>query len=299
MQIPLHERVADPDPLSLRVLMWDRDLVDMWMLDERGQRRPFTGRGSSWHHHPELELTMIEQGEGVLQVGDHIGRFHGPDCLLIGGQVPHVWRTEGTMSGISIQFRLSTTQGLGVLPEVAAMDALWQRARHGIRWQGAIRSRLQDLLAALTRTASLGRLARFLDCLQAMAAAPAAEGVRLAQRATDPAAPPATGSRLDAVFDHLLEHYRDNVRLADLVALSGMPQATFCRAFLRHSGKTFIAYLHALRLQEVAHELVETERGITEIAIGAGFNNLSHFHAVFQRQMGCSPRAYPRRDARV
>src|SRR4051812_34652964 len=135
MQSPLHELAPALAGQSLRVLIWDRDLVDMWCLDAAGDRVPFQGKGSTWHLHGDLELTLITAGEGVLYVGDHIGRFAAPDCILLGERLPHVWKSDGAMAGISLQFRLDARSPLRALPEFADLDELWARARLGLRWQ--------------------------------------------------------------------------------------------------------------------------------------------------------------------
>jgi AraC-like DNA-binding protein len=282
---------------SLRVLVWDQDLVDMWCLDASGRRMPFQGRGSTWHHHPECELTLISQGEGLLQVGDHIGRFRAPDCLLLGGQLPHVWRSRAPMAGLSVQFHADRRVGLGRMPEVAALGELWAKARQGIRWQGGTADALAAQLPRLEHITALARLGAVLALLELLQEAPVHDAVRLAQHPVDPERPLRTGSRMDRVFDHLMEHFREELRLEDLVALSGLSQATFCRHFHRHAGKSLVAYLHALRVQEASHLLQAGQDSVTAIAFQVGFNNLSHFHAVFQRLIGTTPRAYRRQQA--
>jgi hypothetical protein len=53
---PFSEFPASHAGQSLRVLLWERDLVDMWMLDDLGVRVPFRGKGSVWHAHADTEL---------------------------------------------------------------------------------------------------------------------------------------------------------------------------------------------------------------------------------------------------
>ena len=99
---------------------------------------------------------------------------------------------------------------------------------------------------------------------------------------------------MERVVDHVMTHYRDDLSLSDLVLMSGTSPATFHRHFVRMTGKTFIAYLQALRIQEVRRALTDPSRSITDIAFSAGFSNLSHFHAVFRRAVGCTPGMFRR-----
>lgn len=83
--------------------------------------------------------------------------------------------------------------------------------------------------------------------------------------------------------------------MEDVLALTGLSRATFCRQFKKHSGSTFSEFLNRLRIEEACRELAVSERKIVEIAIEAGFSQLSFFNRLFQRVLGCSPREYRRR----
>lgn len=307
MQSPRTELAPAVAGQSLRVLVWDRDLVDMWCLDADGARVPFRGQGSTWHCHGELELTFLTRGDGVLAVGDHLGRFGAPDAVLIGCDVPHVWRCRGRSVGIALQFRIGTDRttgdasrqpSLAGLPELAGPDRLWQRAGHGLRWRGTTAEVLLTMARSLEGTPALGRLATFLTMVGAMRAGLARDALPLSEQvlATTPSA---QGDGMRRVLDHLLRRYRDDLRLGDAVRLSGMSQATFCRRFAAATGRTFTAYVTALRLHDVRRALADSDRPITDAAFAAGFNNLSHFHAVFRREVGCTPREYRRRMGEV
>jgi AraC-like DNA-binding protein len=293
MQTPLQEQTPSLAGQSLRVLVWDRDLVDMWCLDGRGQRVPFRGKGSTWHFHDDLELTLVTGGGGVLSVGDHIGRFTAPDCVLLGEDLPHVWRSRGRTAGMSLQFQRAA---IAALPELGELDALWARARRGLRWSGPTAERLRRQVARMEGLPALQRLALFIDLVAIMREGAERDARELSAAAVTPGGA-TRGHRMDRVVDHIMRHYRQDLRLSDLVRLSGASQATFCRRFARATGKTFTAYLNAVRLQEARRALLESERSVTDIALSAGFNNLSHFHAIFRREVGCTPREYRRGDS--
>lgn len=298
MQSPITETPEALTGQSLRVLVWDADLVDMWCLDHVGARIPYQGKGSQWHVHSELELTVITRGEGVLYVGDHIGRFTAPDCILLGSRVPHVWKSHAAISGVSIQFSLDQHQGLTNLPELDALTGLWTRAHHGIRWLNDSAARVGSGLAALEGASSLSRLKRFLELVDIMNAAPRRDAQQLSSRVLVQAERRRPSDAMSRVLDHLIDHFREDLRLADLVRMSGRSQATFCRQFAALTGRTCTASLNAIRIQDVRRALAESRRSITDIAFDAGFNNLSHFHAVFRRAVGCTPLEF-RRQHRV
>jgi len=297
MQSPLTEVTEVLAGQSLRVLVWDRDLVDMWCLDAAGRRVPYQGKGSHWHIHAELELTVITGGDGMLYVGDHIGRFRAPDCILVGSRVPHVWVSQGAIAGVSVQFSLELGSGLAGLPEFDPLAGLWSRSAFGVRWSGACAQRLCAGLTALDGTPALARLTRFLELVGIMHAAPASEGQSLSGTALARERRIRAPDAMRRVLDHLIDHFREDLRLADLVRMSGRSQATFCRHFAAMTGRTFNAYLNAIRIQDVRRALAGTSTSVTDIAFDAGFSNLSHFHAVFRRASGCTPLAFRRQHA--
>ncbi len=297
MQSPIEEVAAAPSGQSLRVLVWEEDLIDMWSLDPAGARVPFRGQGSRWHVHPELELTAITRGEGVLYAGDHIGRFRAPDCILLAGRLPHVWKADGALEGVAVQFGGGAAGGLLDLPELAAASRLWRRAGHALRWRGRTRDALCAGLAGLAGAGALERLARFLGLVETMRAAAPAQAQSLSARALVETGDVRAGAAMRRVLDHLIECFREEITLDELVRMSGRSQATFCRHFAALTGRTVTAYLNAIRIQEVCRQLAETRLSITAIAFAAGFNNLSHFHALFRRACACTPLAFRRRHA--
>lgn len=295
MQIPLHEQAPAPEGQSLRVLLWERDLIDMSTLDAAGRRQPFQGKGSTWHVHDDWELTLILGGEGIVAVGDAIRRFTAPDLILLGPQVPHVWRSDGLIQGVSLQFHVDARQGLGVLNESAELAELAQQARFGLRWRGAAAADLRAQIIALTRLPALRRLSAFLAILATMVETFGSAGEALSGSIVGSRAITRRNPGMGRVIDHILRHFRDGITLAEVVRLSGVSQATFCRHFPRLTGKTFVGYLTALRLQEAQRALLATDQDVTAIAFAAGFGNLAHFHATFRAAVGCTPLNYRRR----
>jgi len=47
-----------------------------------------------WHYHPECEITAIDEGQGVLFVGDSITNYGKNDLILIGPNLPHEYRSS-------------------------------------------------------------------------------------------------------------------------------------------------------------------------------------------------------------
>ncbi|WP_212744130.1 hypothetical protein [Ramlibacter sp. 2FC] len=63
-------------PTDRSWLLFDRQLPDF----------PF-----NWHYHPEFELTLTLNSEGMRFVGDHIESYGDGDLVLVGPNLPHAW----------------------------------------------------------------------------------------------------------------------------------------------------------------------------------------------------------------
>ena len=57
-----------------------------------------------WHFHPELELTLILESEGIRYIGDHTSRFKEGDLVLVGSNLPHLWLNDKKLSDDKVSF---------------------------------------------------------------------------------------------------------------------------------------------------------------------------------------------------
>jgi AraC family transcriptional regulator len=78
-------------------------------------------------------------------------------------------------------------------------------------------------------------------------------------------------------------------------SLSGLAQAvgvhpvTLARAFRQAFGCTVGEYIRNLRIERATMQLAHTDLSLTEIALGAGFSDQSHFSNLFRQHTGFSP----------
>lgn len=85
--------------------------------------------------------------------------------------------------------------------------------------------------------------------------------------------------------------------LGDLAALVGASPFHFARAFRALVGTTPHRYLVAARLRRAAALLRDTDARITDVALDAGFADLSNFVHSFRRALGTTPSAFRTRGA--
>ncbi|MGQ0659504.1 helix-turn-helix domain-containing protein [Sphingosinicella sp.] len=106
------------------------------------------------------------------------------------------------------------------------------------------------------------------------------------------AAPPPSARDSRVVLDavRFLEgHFAETHSLSDLAARAGLSRFHFLRLFRDLTGTSPNRFLIGLRLRACAERLQESAAPITEIALDAGFNDISHFNHLFRRAFAMSP----------
>lgn len=286
------ERIHLTEGQSFRVLRWTRTLRRVENVLSEGRVEWLVGEGAHWHYHMEMELTLFTAGEGTRFVGDHIGPFGAGDLVLLGSRLPHYWHTRGSSAGVSVQWHFPPQHAVWAFPETRGWEALFQRAARGLRLCGASAAAVAVALRALPEASPAGRLAGLLSILAQLEAVPAHDVQILSRRSFAlPAAAPHQRAMREAVR-HLVGHFREEVRLEDVLALTGLSRPTFARQFKQHTGRSFSEFLNHLRLQAACHELAHSTRSVSEIALACGFTQISFFNRLFRRELGCSPSAF-------
>jgi AraC family transcriptional regulator len=114
------------------------------------------------------------------------------------------------------------------------------------------------------------------------------------RQATDNSGPahPLSPRRLQAVFDFIDANLSSEINLADLAALTGLSTNHFIRAFRAATQRTPYGYVVARRLLRVSEALQRSDLSLSEIALAAGFRNLSTLTNTFKRHHGVTPSAY-------
>jgi AraC family transcriptional regulator len=84
----------------------------------------------------------------------------------------------------------------------------------------------------------------------------------------------------------------ERLRVTDLAEAVGVHPVHLARMFRLHYGTPVGAYLRGLRIAQAAGRLADSDDGIAQIALRAGFYDQSHFTRTFKRQLGLTPLAY-------
>lgn len=255
------------------------------------------------HFHPEIQLTLIQEGEGTLIVGDKIDRFAPGDVLMLGPNLPHVLRSDPDYYqpesirqsvAVSVLFRPEQMEtGVLNLPETLHLRQLLAESQHGVRLRSFNNPALTSQLENLPGQRPFDQLLTLLHVLDELATQPEREVLSVTayvqpQRPDD-------HRRLERVFSYILEQYHTQITLDDVANIASLTPGAFCRFFRQHTRKTFSTLLNEVRIEHACRHLRESKQSISQTAYVCGFTNLSNFNRQFKTITGLSPSDYIRR----
>lgn len=251
-----------------------------------------------FHYHPELELTFIESSKGKRFVGRQVSDFAAGDLVLLGENVPHSWiNTEGSKletdlaKSVVIQFK---TDFLGTsfldIPEMVAIQFLFQKAQSGILIKGKTRDAVADKMSFATATNSFQKLLQLLDILQIIAISNETELID-PQFSTTTLSPIDT-ERFQKVYAFIIANYTQDIDLETIAAVAHLTPTAFCRYFKKMTRKTLVEVVTEFRIKHACQLLTSTEKSVSDICFESGFGNISFFNKQFKNALGHSPLAY-------
>lgn len=249
---------------------------------------------SFWHYHPEIELVYVNGGSGKRQIGSHLSYYNNGDLILIGAYLPHCGFTDqhtGNKNETVIQFLPDFLGGeLLDKPEMRKIKMLFDRSKSGIAFGRKTRKALGNKIEALPFLSGFDRLMAVLSILHELEGA--ADAQLLNADGFSMQADMQDNERINMIFNHVCNHFQENLRLEDIAAMAGMTIPSFCRYFKKITGKTFTHFVNEYRLVHASKLLAENPMSITEICYDSGFNNFSHFNKEFKKFSGTSPSEY-------
>ena len=246
-----------------------------------------------WHFHDEYELHLITATCGKAFVGDWIGPFQPGHLVLCGPRLPHNWISYDIPGGgvaerdLVIQFRHEPIERAAqVVPELAEVMPLLDRARHGIEFFG-ISERGREHWLSVRHSRGLARFAAFCDFLADLARCTdyrLLSNVQMQGKDDD-----AGLEQINAIVDRITGDLAGPFLASTAAAELGMSESRFSRFFRRATGNTFTDFVNLVRVNRACQLLMESDRQVTRICYEVGFNNVANFNRRFREIKGMTP----------
>jgi AraC-like DNA-binding protein len=253
-----------------------------------------------YHFHPELELTYVSSGTGTRYIGDHIESFSEGDLVLVGSNLPHLWKNDKIYyqgdpylktHAIVIQFKedFLGEQALE-LPEMKNIKKVIAQSRMGLKILNRNRDKIAALMQAMVDQSGAERIINLLFVLNIIAESK--EIRTLSSRAFSMDATQLGLERINKVFAYIFENFSEEISLKKISDIANMSPTAFCRYFKTHTNKTFSAFIIETRVHHSCKLIMNENKSLSDIAFESGFSNLSYFTKQFKKTIGMAPREY-------
>jgi AraC-like DNA-binding protein len=253
-----------------------------------------------FHFHPQLELNLVLKGKGTRFVGDSIERFYDGDLILLGSNLPHVWKCDKEFyTGNKNLKCLSSTIHFdyGFLgedffdhPEFRKIKDLLTRSSAGIKLIGKLRQDISNQMELMIRQSQTERLITLLDILRRISIS---KGIKiLSSRSILHAYKPHDSERIKKVHQYIVTHFKDQIKLEDVAKAASMSPTAFCRYFKQRTRKTFSHFITEVRVGYACQLLQQKKMKIAQVCYESGYSNLSNFNKQFKATMHLTPVEY-------
>jgi AraC-like DNA-binding protein len=254
-----------------------------------------------YHYHPEYELTLILKGEGTRFVGDTIESFSSGDLVLIGADLPHVWKSNVSdnaddtpkinSSSIAVHF---AKDFLGShffqTPELHLVNELLEWSTRGVQIVGKTKREVAKRLLRMPHQNSTERLITLLDILHRISRSSENRVLSTAHFTTTYL--PDDSIRIKNVYQYVITHFKSPMRLQEAAKAANMSPTSFCRYFKQHTRKTFSSFVNEIRVSYACRLLQDEKMKMSAVCYESGFGNLSNFNKQFKNVVRLTPMQY-------
>lgn len=251
-----------------------------------------------WHWHPEIELTLVMEGEISYQVNDSLYHLKEGEGLFCNTNVLHCGRGFHTQdcSYLSITFHPRLLYGYNssimqnkymnhILksPSLASVHFAPE-----VEWQARVLEKIECIrLLDAEHPASMELQIQIalLEIWRLLFEHVETRESGYAENGRDI-------ERIRQIMEYIQNHYAEKIALEDLADQIHLCRSESCRLFKRYMNESMFDYLLNYRVERSLELLRQSGLDITQIAGQVGFVNPGYYSRIFKRKMGCTPMEY-------
>ena len=243
------------------------------------------------HQHEEIQLSLIVEGEGTLIVGDAINYYKKGDVLIVGSNIPHVFKSDMEAPSNSKMLTLFFTESsfgdhFFELEELKELKSFFKRTKHGFK----ITSKKKKILKLFLDLKDASKLERFIILLNLLKLISSANYKSLSSFIYEKKYNAVEGKRMQDVFEFTMTNYTQEISLEKISNVANMTKNAFCKYFKKRTNKTYFRFLNELRIEHACKLVVcNNDFTLAEIAYKSGYKNISNFNRQFKALKKKSP----------
>jgi AraC-like DNA-binding protein len=245
------------------------------------------------HQHEEIQLCAIVKGEGSLVIGDSINEYKPGDVLIIGSNLPHVFKSDTSNFETSLMKTLFFTktsfgEKFFELGDFAEMQKLFKISESG----GIVTSNKTEILAMFSSLKKASNFERFIIFLKIVNELLNAEINPLSKFIYQKKYSDNEGKRMSNIMEFTMNNFNKEIDLDTIAGISNMTPNAFCRYFKQRTNKTYFQFLIEVRIENACRLLKNHDALIAEVSEKSGFKNISNFNRKFKDNKGITPSKY-------
>lgn len=243
------------------------------------------------HQHEEIQISYIEKGEGAIFIGDTISHYQPGDIIVIGSNLPHVFRSDVHENAISVmQTLFFTLNSFGKdffeLQTFRNIQPILESSKNGFIIHNTPK-KIAKYFKKLSKADSYSRFMLFLYILKWLSIS---ENTPLSSYVSQKKITDNEGKRIQFVFEYVMTNFQKNITLEEIASIANMTKTAFCRYFKVRTNKSFFQFLIEVRVERASKLLINNKAlSVLEIAEACGFNNISNFNRKFKEIKQVSP----------
>lgn len=243
------------------------------------------------HQHEEIQVSYIAKGTGTLLVGNTVNTYSKGDILVIGSNLPHVFKSEQSSERSLVLTLFFTKDSFGKgffqLEEMQAISTFLKRSINGFK---TTKHKLGHIFLKLK---DQNKFERFLSLLIILRKLSISKYKVLSSFIYEKQYSDNEGKRISAVMEFTMNNFKDSITLDQVASIANMTKNAFCKYFKKRTNKTYFSFLNELKIEHACKLLsASNELSIVEIAELSGFNNLSNFNRQFKNLKSTTPLTY-------
>lgn len=258
-----------------------------------------------FHSHPELELVYVKESFGKRIVGNSVAQFVPGDMVFLGSDIPHVWLNDeiyyqgiGTLKAKAIVVYFNKDifgPTFYEQKETKKITNLFSQAEKGLFISGKTNEKIAKKLEKLITKQNFEIIVGLFEILSILSESDEIDFIN--NEAYSPINTQSKNDRISDVFEYVKVNYKEEISLIEIAKIAHLTPTSFCRMFKLKTKKSFVEYLNEIRVSNACKLLIETEKGISEIAYECGYKTASNFNQLFKKLTGTTPKEYRKKAA--
>lgn len=253
-----------------------------------------------WHWHDELEYAVVTVGNPCFLFENSHERLSVGDGIFINSKVLHAAVDNEENGAAELHSAVFHPRVIGgdmdsifwknlVNPILKNTSLPYVVLKSNAAWENEVVNGMEAVWQAVAgETDDYENFVRYelSKCMRQIIRNCAEHEIRLSEQEI------INAKRIRIMLEFIEQNYMYEIKLDEIASSAALSKSACLRCFKQTIGETPIQHLKNLRLMKSVELLETTQKTVKDIAIEAGFGDVSYFTMLFKEKYHCTPRQY-------